>query len=140
MPLMTSAEFAAKDGGCCPKCQEDTHLEYYGLDFESGAIYQEARCLECGFEWSDSYQISGYVSSEDPPEEPPEPQLYAVYFEGHWPVGAVAVIKALSAEEAAEKLAVAIIEEEKLEGDRDIRARPIPLGGDEVDILLNGEY
>jgi hypothetical protein len=63
---------------------------------------------------------------------------YAVYFTGYWPVGAVAYVKAKSANEAAEKLYNILTGE--LKENNPPKTMTVKEIKNEVEILLDGDY
>lgn len=68
---MTPEEYRDAEGGQCPNCGDpQTMVEYRGIDFEGGGMYQRADCSACGFSWFDAYSLTGYVVLEVPSGEP----------------------------------------------------------------------
>lgn len=59
MNTMTSAEYVANGGICCPFCGS-TDIEGGGVDIDVGGASQAIFCNECEAEWTDHYTLSGY--------------------------------------------------------------------------------
>lgn len=58
MPL-TSQEYAARAGSCCPYC-ESGDIIGSGADFDSNVAWMNVRCEDCGKEWRDEFMLVGY--------------------------------------------------------------------------------
>lgn len=72
-------------------------------------------------------------------------KLYSIDFIGHYPVGAVAVVQAVTKIEAiiAFKAKLAVVEPYLVADNKDISSEDVtelPFGTDSCHILLNGEY
>jgi transcription elongation factor Elf1 len=49
-----------KEGGCrCPFCDSE-NLSQGFVEIDAQQATQEANCDDCGKEWTDTYQLSGY--------------------------------------------------------------------------------
>ncbi len=57
-------ESSMMTGGHCPNCG-NPEPGYGSLDFEVAAIYQDATCGSCGFQFYDKYHLAGYEESPD---------------------------------------------------------------------------
>jgi len=57
--MLTSDEYVAKGGGCCPNC-ESGNID--GDSFEHGGSYvvQRVHCNECGALWDDVFVLDQY--------------------------------------------------------------------------------
>lgn len=65
MPKITEAEYVKQNGGACPFCQntDGNGVEADGSGYEyvdGGGVCQDVTCRDCGREWTEYFQISGY--------------------------------------------------------------------------------
>lgn len=56
---LTSEEYAAKKGGCCPFCGSGA-IEGAFIEIEANWAFQRVSCNECDKEWTDTYILTGY--------------------------------------------------------------------------------
>ena len=56
---LTSDEYKAKGGIVCPVCQSGD-IEGSSVEIDAGGAWQNITCNECGSEWTDFYQLTGY--------------------------------------------------------------------------------
>lgn len=57
--MLTSEEYAARAGGCCPFCMSHD-ITGGASNFDSNVAWMNVRCNECGKEWADEYILTGY--------------------------------------------------------------------------------
>lgn len=50
----------ARDPSRCPRCGSAS-IEGGSADFDRTQVYQQVRCCECGFRWSDAYEYANYL-------------------------------------------------------------------------------
>ena len=53
-------KYVKNGGGFCPYCGSEQY-EGGSLDFESGGIYQQIVCNDCGKDWIDCYSLTSVL-------------------------------------------------------------------------------
>lgn len=66
--LKSSEEYAKTLGVRCPVCNNDD-TEGSSFDTEHGFVLQKIWCHDCGSEWYDRYELTGYQWLELPEED-----------------------------------------------------------------------
>ena len=58
--MLTSKEYADKNGTTCPHCSGNNVETVGSLDAIAGYIYQDCKCRGCDAIWTDEYKLTGY--------------------------------------------------------------------------------
>ncbi|MEC9362387.1 MAG: hypothetical protein VYC42_04105 [Pseudomonadota bacterium] len=61
-PPMTAIEYVNVQGTLCPYCRS-SQIEGEAVDIDGGHATQPMRCNDCGRDWIDRYQLTGFVES-----------------------------------------------------------------------------
>lgn len=56
---LTDAEYVAKAGTVCPGCHSE-QIEGGSIEVDLGTATQPMTCNDCGAEWTDVYQLTGF--------------------------------------------------------------------------------
>ena len=63
MKRMTDRQYVKAEGGKCPFCRS-RQIEGSSVDIDTGGASQEMSCLDCGKQWVDCYELTGYIPKE----------------------------------------------------------------------------
>ena len=59
---VSQEEYLNRKGAICPSCQSSTlSVKYDVPEIGIGNGFQTAKCKQCGAEWQDNYELSGYI-------------------------------------------------------------------------------
>lgn len=59
-PTMPNDQYVAKDGTCCPVCQENAFFDFDTITVSDGVATQTVNCQACGSQWEDVYELDRY--------------------------------------------------------------------------------
>ena len=62
--MLTEQEYVYKQGAVCPVCGS-ANLTVDNMDVDGAEGSQPVSCDDCGREWTDNYQLTGYCELTD---------------------------------------------------------------------------
>lgn len=57
---LTDEEYVAKKGRVCPHCGSE-HIDGKNVSIEASQAFQDVSCNDCDREWTDIYDLKGWI-------------------------------------------------------------------------------